>query len=138
MIGKRMRQSGFTLIEVMITVAIVAILAAIALPAYTDYIRRGNLQEATSTLAQGRTNLEQFFQDNRTYAGYAGSPCPSTGKNFNFACPTLNATQFTIEATGKGGMSGFFYSITEANVRASTTPWEGAQPCWIAKKGDSC
>src|SRR6266581_1407504 len=60
---------GFTLIEVMIVVAIVAVLAAIALPNYADYIKRGKIIEATSALSDLRTRYEQYFLDNRTYAG---------------------------------------------------------------------
>src|SRR5664279_3839562 len=61
------RVRGFTLIEVMIVVAIVAVLAAIALPSYTDYIRRGKIIDATSKLSDARVHLEQWFQDNRSY-----------------------------------------------------------------------
>ncbi len=64
----RHRPRGFTLIELMITVAIVAILAAIALPSYRDYILRGQVVDATNGLAGMRADMERFFQDNRTYA----------------------------------------------------------------------
>ena len=64
---KRLPASGFTLIEVMITVAIVAILGSIALPAYFDYVRRGQLPEAFSNLADYRVKMEQYYQDNRNY-----------------------------------------------------------------------
>ena len=57
------------MIEVMIVVAIVAILAAIALPNYADYVKRGKIIEATSALSDLRTRYEQFFLDNRTYVG---------------------------------------------------------------------
>ena len=60
---------GFTLIEVMIVVAIVAVLAAIALPNYADYIKRGKIIEATSALSDLRTRYEQWYLDNRTYVG---------------------------------------------------------------------
>ena len=68
------RAAGFTLIEVMIVVAIVAILTAIALPSYKDYIRRGRLPEAFNALADYRTKMEQYYQDNRNY-GSAASKC---------------------------------------------------------------
>lgn len=146
MAGKTFEQSGFTLIEVMITVAIVAILAAIALPSYQDYVRRGNIPEATSELTARRTAMEQWFQDNRDYSA-AGGPCAAawSGKNFGFACSNLTATTYMITATGNAGlMSGFTYTIdqgvTTANVltRASTTPFGNNATCWVTRKGGLC
>jgi prepilin-type N-terminal cleavage/methylation domain-containing protein len=69
-----LRQRGFTLIEVMIVVAIVAILAAIAIPSYRDYILRGRITDATNGLSTIRSDMERYFQDNRTYAAVAGPP----------------------------------------------------------------
>lgn len=126
--------AGFTLIELMIAVAIVAILASVALPAYQDYVRRGNIPEATAGLGQGRIAMEQWFQDNRTYEGAA---CPGNGKKFNFACNTT-ATTFLITATGKDSMTGFSYTINQNNARTSATPWGNGATCWITRKGDAC
>jgi len=126
--------AGFTLIEVMIAVAIVAILATVALPSYQDYVRRGNIPEATSALGQGRIAMEQWFQDNRTYEGAA---CPGNGTHFGLACVTT-ATTFTITATGTGTMAGFSYTIDQNNARTSATPWGNGATCWVARKGGSC
>ena len=138
---------GFTLIEVMIVVAIVAILAAVALPAYNDHITRGKLTEATTNLGTLRVQMEQFFQDNRTYVG---GPCtPGAGsdiKYFAYACsagePT--ATTFRVKATGAAGQttSGFTLSIDQSNVKrteAVPTGWTApATTCWILRKQGSC
>jgi type IV pilus assembly protein PilE len=70
------RKSGFTLIEVMVVVAIVAILASIAIPSYTNYIMRSKITEATSNLLAMRTKIEQYYQDTRSYAPATGTlPC---------------------------------------------------------------
>lgn len=126
--------AGFTLIEAMITVAIIGILAAVALPSYTDYVKRGKIPEATTALGQGRVAMEQWFQDNRTYAG---ASCPGNGKHFSFTC-TTGATSFTISASGSGSMNGFGYSIDQNNTRASSTPWGNSSSCWVSSKGGSC
>jgi len=135
------RWKGFTLIEIMIVVAIVAILVAVALPAYTDYVRRGNIPEATTCLSQWRTNMEQYFQDHRDYnTNPACATVVCAGKNFDvdLACP--DATTYLITATGKTGtwMENFIFTLDQTNARTSDTPWAGPQACWITKKGATC
>ncbi len=66
------RQAGFTLIEMMITVAIVGILAAIALPSYNDYILRSKIIDGTTKLGDFRMQMEKYFLDNRRYANTPG------------------------------------------------------------------
>jgi type IV pilus assembly protein PilE len=131
---------GFTLIELMIVVAVIAILASIGIPAYGDYVTRGKLVDATAQLSDGRIKLEQYYQDNRTYAdvGAINSPCPPTTKYFTISCQNLTDSTYTIVAQGKNQLTGFDYSIDQANVKQSTTPWGDGTTCWIMRKGDSC
>jgi len=145
------RHAGFTLLELMVVVVIVAILAAIGYPSYSDYIRRGKIAEAISTLADTRTKMEQFFLDNRTYlnSDAANMPCNaavlSAGKKqFTYTCTNLGAGTYTVTATGVGteGMGAFAYTINEQNVRGSTVTglsgWSGNGTCWVTKKGGVC
>jgi type IV pilus assembly protein PilE len=147
------RQIGFTLIELMIAVAVIAILAAVGYPAYTDYVRRGKIAEATSTLANFRAQMEQYFLDNRSYqtgGGACGVPNPAA-KNFSYACasPDPNtglANSYLVTATGVAGegMGGFTYTLNQQNARQTTAApagWAaGTMPanCWIVKKGGVC
>jgi type IV pilus assembly protein PilE len=140
------RQSGFTLIEVMMVVVILGILASIALPAYTDYVLRGKLAEAYSELASMRVKLEQYFQDNRTYVGAcaAGTIAPlPVGRYFTYTCPTLTATTFTVQADGVAaeGLGGLRYTIDQNNARATPlvpAGWTSNTGCWIRRKDGSC
>ena len=136
---------GFTLIEIMVVVAIIGILAAIAIPQYSDYVIRSKIPEATSALAGARVKMEQFFQDNRTYAGACATgtvaPAPTNTARFTYTCPTTSASAFTVVATGTGSMQGFVFSLNQAGVRATTgTPagWTAGSNCWSARKDGSC
>lgn len=139
-------ERGFSLIEIMIVVVIIGIISSIAYPAYQDYVIRGKVTEATAGLSDLRVKLEQYYQDNRTFAGYVDEGCnlASSGRsavesdNFTFSC-NINADTYTITANGIGakGVGGFSYSIDESNDKASTVPG-GSGPCWIMKKGGSC
>jgi type IV pilus assembly protein PilE len=107
----------------MIVVVVLGILAAIAIPNYSRYITRGALVEATNALAEYRVRMEQFFQDNRTYAnaGNCGAPVPANLDNFAITCVIAAGGQaYTATATGAGVAAGFGYTINQANVRATT------------------
>jgi type IV pilus assembly protein PilE len=126
---------GFTLIELMIVVAVIAVLASVGLPAYGDYVKRGKLVDASAQLSDGRVKMEQFFQDNRTYAG---GPCPAATKYFTFTCENLGTTTYTLIAHGAGTVAGFDYQIDQSNSRSSTTPWGDGATCWVMRKGEAC
>lgn len=144
--GSRTPDSGFTLIEMMIVVVIVAVLAAIALPGYSDHVRRSRIIEATSKLADHRVRMEQYFLDSRTYSGggtTCGVPDPpyAPGKDaFEVRCTTASPTNYTVTATGRESMAGFVYTIDHANTRATTaapTGWSTSTTCWTVRKGTS-
>jgi type IV pilus assembly protein PilE len=135
---------GFTLVELMITVAVIGILAAIAFPSYTNYIQRGKIAEATSNLSDLRLRAEKSFADNRAYNTGNWDTTPTlNARYFTYSCAKA-ATTYTCTATGVAnqGMTGFSYSIDQSNTRNSTftglTGWNNSSTCWVSRKGESC
>jgi type IV pilus assembly protein PilE len=134
--------AGFTLIELLIVVAIISILAAIALPMYSDYTTRGKIPEATAALANKRARLELFYDNNRTYVGAPECDSDSTtSKYFTFSCTTELPDSYVLQALGTGSMSGFTYTINQSNAKATTTVpsgWSSNSACWVIRKDGSC
>ena len=136
------KTKGFTLIELMIVVAIIGILSVIGIPAYNDYVTRGKLVDATSKLADMRIQLEQYFQDNRNY-GSTSSSCGiavPTSKYFTFSCnwgAGGTDQSYKITATGTINKTNFTFTLDDANNKTSSG-WGTGTTCWITRKGDSC
>lgn len=132
--GAARRSAGFTLIELMIGLAVIAIAAGIAIPQYGEYTLRARVAAAAAQLKDVRARMEQRYADDRTYAAATGGcSIPNftdAGIAFDFTC-TLAAAgqQFTWTATGTGRSAGFVYRIDEAGVETTAavrTGWTSA------------
>jgi type IV pilus assembly protein PilE len=137
------KQRGFSLIEMMIVIAIIGILAAIAVPQYQDFVTRGELVEGQTGLSGFRVKMEQYYQDNRNYgAGACGAVAP-TYKYFVHTCVTNGQTYTATASATTGRVAGFTYTVNEQNVRQTTAAPAGwgtaTMPanCFITRKA-SC
>lgn len=146
-------QRAFTLIEVMIVVAIVAILAAIAIPSYTEHITRGRLVEMTNAMSALQSDMQRYFNDNRTFTALPlpiVSPCtapPVIANRYTLACTIIPAAPpqpegFRIDGTGAGPLAGFTFTLNNVGAQTTTAAPPGwvnaALPVarWCTKKGD--
>lgn len=132
---------GFTLIELMIAVAIVAILVRVALPSYTSYIKRSKVPPGLDALAAYAVRMEQYYQDNSNYGvgGACGVTAPAGVDNFTITCTLTSATQYSATATGSGTLSGYTYTVDNSGTRKTTAHPNGvpAGNCWSIK-GRTC
>ena len=144
----RTRQGGFTLIELMIAIAIIAILSAVALPTFQGYILRGKLTEAYTQLSAVQLRMEQYYQDNRTYDNGSGACAIAnfSGTVFNYSCLLSNSGQgFTWTAAGiaNQGTGGFTFTVNETGTKATVissgapSGWASNTGCWLRNKA-SC
>lgn len=134
------RHPGFSLIELMVVVAIIAIIAPFALPSYAAYIQRSRVGDALAPLAQYRLQMEHASQDNGNYGvtTCAVAP-PSDTPYFRFGCALASSAQgFVATATGYGQMAAYVFSVDELGAQ-KTTAFPGAAslpaPCWLTRTG---
>ena len=99
------KQAGFTLIELMVTVGIVAIISAIALPAYDIYVRKAARAEGKAALLDVAAKQEQYYLDNKSYTtdltdlGFDSSPWTSESDRYVISVTSASSTAFALQAT---------------------------------------
>lgn len=137
---------AFSLIELMVALAIATIIAVFAVPSYRDHLVRAHIPEATSGLLLTAMRLEQYYQDHRSYANASacGASLPADGQ-FTFSCTVpADGQSFALTASGRatGSMTGFTYTLDHLGAQrtlALPADW-GNSPvnCWIEKRSASC
>ncbi len=133
------KSAGLTQVVLMIVVAIVALLAAIAVPSYRQYVLRANRTEATTALLQLAAAQEKFYLQNNTYAGNAliddappaglGLSATTVGGLYTVAITAANAAAFSATATAAGAQAAdttcATFTINQAGARTATSA-----NCW--------
>jgi type IV pilus assembly protein PilE len=126
----KISRKGFSLIELMIVLGIIAILVALALPSYSRYVRKANRGEAMQLILNYANNQEIFRANAPEYATVDQLALPSH-TNYDFTLPTRTATTFTLVATAKGdqakdeeqGAPCTILSLTQANAKDPVKCW---------------
>jgi type IV pilus assembly protein PilE len=151
----KIRQSGFTLVELMVTVVIAAILLSIAIPSYSNYVRKGRRVDAKSALLDMASLEERYYSNNNAYSttttdlGYAAGTWPVTvgagTGTYLIAAPVVVAAtaptaglqggvpaSFTITATATGDQANdtqcLTFTVTSQGVQSSTPATSAT--CW--------
>lgn len=134
------KQRGFTLIELMVAVAVIGILTAIALPSYQRYVFRSKIPAGLEALAAYQARMEQGYQDTGNYGLNTCSTTIPTVANFTLVCTTSNSGQaFTVTLSGAGSMAGLSYSVDQDGTRKTLAHPFGVPPqsCW-SLRGMTC
>jgi type IV pilus assembly protein PilE len=130
---------GFSLLELAITVAIIALLAGIAFPSYQQQILKTRRSEGKAALLQAAAREEQFFLDNRTYTadlrqlGYKANPAFSEQGYYQIRTLDVNATGYTLQAIPQGSQAAdtFCGTLTLTSLGAKGVSGTGSvTDCW--------
>jgi len=142
-----MKKNGFTLVELMIAAAIVAILAMIAVPSYTAYVKRANRTDATKTLTLDAQALERCYSQSFAYAGCAGAlvgtqPSPNGKYSVTIAVPdtvtpgapaqSYLITAVAVSSDQLGDTACRTFTLNTSNLQTAADSGGGANTlvCW--------
>ncbi len=124
------RQRGVTLLELMVTLVVIALLASIAVPTYDNFVQRSRRSEAREALADFAARQEQFYLDNKTYAtsvGDLGRDTTTANGYYAVTIPSASVTAYTLRATAKGTQtkdtSCTTLTLTSLNAKTPTDCW---------------
>ncbi len=136
-------QNGFTLIELMVTVAILALIVGIALPSYNESVRRARRVDVRNLLLENVHFMERVFTENNRYNlnGGAATVLPTLTSprqgtvQYNISIQNMDAVSYTLQAipAAGGGMAGDrcgTYLINQTNQQTNTGNTETSAECW--------
>jgi type IV pilus assembly protein PilE len=130
------KQIGFTLIEILITVAIIGILSAVAYPSYTDYITQSNRTEAKRELARIANKMEQYYVDHRTYTssmillGLGADPYITETGRYSIDTSEQGTSSFKLTATARGTQSSADPDCTTLSIDQTGQKTAESTHCW--------
>jgi type IV pilus assembly protein PilA len=132
---KRLQQ-GFTLIELMIVVAIVGILAAIALPAYQDYVIRSKMSEGVAAAAACKTSISEYVSTKNAWPTSADNAgCSTLATQYVAGLSVADGGVITVSTAGTGSKTGDCVLVLTAQFTAlpDITGWSGTHSACDAK-----
>lgn len=127
------RVAGFTLIEIMVVVAIIGIIAAIAWPNYTQYVTKGRREAGKTCLLQAAQQMERFYTTSLAYNA-SGSPaafaCPEAAAFYTLGVSNLTARGYTLSATPQGSQLAQDTRCGTLSINAAGTRSPTTSGCW--------